>query len=129
MAAQQKIKFPCTWGGKRKGSGRPAKGLRPSEKHKTRPRLLPSEPVHVTLRVARDVAQLRTRKMYKAIRSATIALANNDTFRIVHLSIQHGHVHLICEAQSRMKLARGVQGFAVSAARHINRGCASQPAR
>jgi REP-associated tyrosine transposase len=118
---QQKIKFPCGWGGKRRNAGRPARGPRPSEKHKTRPRLLASEPVHVTLRVAHDVARLRTRTMYKAIRSATIALANNDSFRIVHLSIQHGHVHLICEARDRMTLARGVQGFAVSAARHINR--------
>ena len=121
MGAQQKIKFPCGWGGKRRGAGRPAKGERPSEKHKRRPRLLPSEPANITLRVTREVARLRTRKMYQAIRWATIALAHNQAFRIVHLSIQHGHVHLICEAQDRMKLARGVQGFAVSAARHINR--------
>lgn len=121
MRAQQQIKFPCGWGGKRRGAGRPAKGARPSEKHKTRPRLLASEPVHVTLRVARDVARLRTRKMYQAIRSATIALVANESFRIVHLSIQYGHVHLIAEASDRMTLARGMQAFAVSAARHINR--------
>jgi len=40
---------------------------------------------------------------------------------IIHLSIQGTHLHLIIEAKDRLRLARGVQAFAISAARRINR--------
>jgi REP element-mobilizing transposase RayT len=108
-------------GGKRRGAGRPAKGPRPSEKHKTRRRLLASQPVHVIFRVADDIKTLRTRQVYAAIREATITAAAFEDCRIVHFSIQRGHLHLICEAKNRTALATGMQGFAISAARHINR--------
>jgi REP element-mobilizing transposase RayT len=110
-------------GGKRKGAGRPAKGKRPSERHKTRARLLGSQPVHVTLRVADDLGSFRRRDMFQAVRWATLAVAatQQDTFRIVHLSIQGNHIHLICEADDHIALARGLQGFEGSAAKHVNR--------
>jgi REP element-mobilizing transposase RayT len=120
MGGQLRIKFPCGWGGKRKGAGRPPKGARPSEKHKRRLRLKPSWPVHITLRVAPDLAKLRKRDMYKAIRQATLTVALREDFRIVHFTLQHGHVHMICEADHRKALSRGVQSFEISAARRIN---------
>jgi REP element-mobilizing transposase RayT len=110
-----------TWGGKRKGAGRPRKGLRSSEKHQKRPRLPPGQPVHVVLRVERDLGNLRRRDMYRAIREATITALKREDFRIVHASIQGNHVHLLVEAESRTALAKGMQGFEISAARHINR--------
>jgi REP element-mobilizing transposase RayT len=58
--------------------------------------------------------------MYRAFREATIVAARREDFRIVHLSIQNNHLHLIVEAETRIALARGIQGFAISAARHIN---------
>src|SRR5262249_56099963 len=61
------------------------------------------------------------RDMYLALREATITVAKLETFRIVHLSIQGTHVHLIVEAESRIKLARGMQSFQISAAKHLNR--------
>jgi REP element-mobilizing transposase RayT len=78
----------------------------------------------VTIRVARSVSSLRTRLMYRAIRWATLTTARRDNFRIVHLSIQRTHVHLVVEAVDRMALARGMQGFQISAARHLNRASA-----
>jgi REP element-mobilizing transposase RayT len=110
-------------GGKRRGAGRPTKRARPSERHKTRERLLPSQPVHVTLRVAADLGSFRRRDMFKAVRWASLAIAHRqqDSFRIVHLSVQGNHLHLICEAPNKLALARGVQGFAGSAAKHVNR--------
>src|SRR5690606_18146901 len=42
-------------------------------------------------------------------------------FRICHISIQQGHLHLVCEADDRMALARGLQGFQISCARRLNR--------
>jgi REP element-mobilizing transposase RayT len=78
-------------------------------------------PVLVTCRIARDLRTLRTRRMYRAIRSATRIAARRSDFRIVHLSIQKDHLHLIVEADGKVALARGMQGFAISAAKQIHR--------
>jgi REP element-mobilizing transposase RayT len=118
---QQSLELPTTRGGYRANAGRPPKGPRSSERHKTRPYLAARTPVHVTIRVARDVTSLRTRDMYRAIRWATLTAARHDDFRIIHTSIQRTHIHLVVEARDRMRLARGMQSFQISAARLINR--------
>ncbi|MBV8757161.1 MAG: transposase [Deltaproteobacteria bacterium] len=100
--------------------GRPPKGPRSSERHKVRPQLKSTQPVLVTLRVSDEITRIRTRDAYQAVRWATIAVAERMSFRIVHISIQHNHVHLIVEADDRMALARGMQAFEISAARRIN---------
>jgi putative transposase len=41
-------------------------------------------------------------------------------FRIVQISIQRSHVHMLVEADDKRALARGMQGFQISAAKHIN---------
>ena len=110
-----------TRGGKRRRAGRPAKGPRPSSPHRKRPTLEARNPVHVVLRVAALVATLRGFDIYHAIRKATIVAASNPAFRIVHLSIQHDHIHLLVEAENRTALSRGMQGFQISAAKWINR--------
>ena len=58
--------------------------------------------------------------MYKAIREATIVAALRERLRIVHISLQRNHVHLLIEAENKLALARGMQGFQISAARNIN---------
>jgi hypothetical protein len=50
-----------------------------------------------------------------------VMTARMEEFRIVHVSIQHDHIHLIVEAADRVRLARGMQGFSVSCARQLNR--------
>lgn len=107
-------------GGKRRGAGRPRRGERSSERHQRREPLRATEPVHVTVRVVRDVGRLRTRKLYRAIQWATLAAARRARIRIIHLSIQHNHLHLLVEARDERALARGMQGFQISAAKHIN---------
>jgi REP element-mobilizing transposase RayT len=107
-------------GGKRRGAGRKPTGPRAGERHAARPGFKPSQPLHVTMRVAPSVGSLRRRKLYKAMRDATITAALRDRFRIVHISLQRDHVHLIVEAEHKAALARGMQGFTISAARHIN---------
>ncbi|HEX5061242.1 MAG TPA: transposase, partial [Kofleriaceae bacterium] len=115
-------------GGKRRGAGRKPKGKRAGAPHKARPELKRNQPVHVVLRVAEDVGNLRRRYMYKALREATIAVAMREVndardgaFRIVHLSIQRNHVHLLAEADHKRALSRGMQSFQISAAKHLNR--------
>jgi REP element-mobilizing transposase RayT len=107
-------------GGKRRGAGRPPEGRRAGAPHKARPFLHARYPVHVVLRVIPAVGNLRRRCVYQAIREATLTTARREDFRIVHLSIQRTHVHLIVEANDKHALASGMQGFQISAAKHLN---------
>ena len=63
----------------------------------------------------------RRRSVWQAIREATLTTALREDFGIVHLSLQRTHVHLIVEAANKEALARGMQGFQISAAKHLNR--------
>jgi REP element-mobilizing transposase RayT len=107
-------------GGKRRGAGRPPKGPRAGAPHKKRLELSHLHPVHVVLRVVAAVGNLRRRCVYRAIREATLATARRENVRIVHLSLQRTHVHLLVEADDQYALASGMQGFQISAAKHIN---------
>ncbi len=108
--------------------GRPPKGARAGAPHKPRPELTKHQPVHVVLRVVKAIGSLRKRHMYKALREATIAVALRELaykdmglFRIVHISIQRDHIHLLVEADHKLALSRGMQSFQISAAKHLNR--------
>jgi REP element-mobilizing transposase RayT len=107
-------------GGKRKGAGRKPKGARAGSPHKRRPAIRPDQPLHVVLRVVAQVGNMRRRSLYKAMRDATITAGLRERFRIVHISLQRNHVHMLVEASNKLALARGMQGFQISAARHIN---------
>jgi len=107
-------------GGKRRGAGRKPKGARAGVRHGRRPEFKPYHPLHVVMRVVPAVGSLRRRQLYKAIRHATITAALRERIRIVHISLQRTHVHMLVEADSKHALARGMQGFQISAARHIN---------
>ena len=128
---QQEL-FAKTHGGKRAGAGRKPKGTRAGSPHKKRPTLKPRHPVHVVLRVHAEIGSLRKRVTYAALREATITVAlrelhdnkegqGNGAFRIVHISIQRTHVHLLVEADHQTALSRGLQSFQISAAKHLNR--------
>jgi putative transposase len=122
-------------GGARAGAGRKRKDgrkrVRPGEPHKKRPTVNKRWAVHAVLKAAGDIRSLRKRHLYHALREATIAVAmrelNIDTakgaFRIVHISIQKTHIHLLIEADNKLALSRGLQVFQISAAKHINREC------
>jgi REP element-mobilizing transposase RayT len=117
---QQQLVFP-RHGGKRPRAGRPPKGERSSERHERRAAHDRRHPVHVTIRVVPGLGTLRKREIYKAIRWATLTTAAREDFHIVHCSVQSNHLHLLVEAQGTQALARGMQGFQISAAKHINR--------
>src|SRR5579862_4986845 len=105
-----------------KRRGRKPTGRRSDPRHRTRPTVRANEPRHVVLRVTREVGTLRRRKAYRAVRGALLrcALVRSD-YRVVHVSIQRTHVHLLVEADDKRALARGMQGFAISAAKRLNR--------
>ena len=117
---QQTFEFK-TWGGKRKGAGRPPKRDRSSEPHKVRLRFSEPTPVHVTLRVVAPISTLRRPDAYHAVRWSLYAVIGREDFRIVHLSIERDHLHLLVEANDHVALWEGVRAFESSAAQRINR--------
>src|SRR5919107_1894045 len=119
-SAQEQLVLFKKRGGKRRGAGRPPKGKHDGSPHKARPFLHARYPVHVVLRVVRAVGNLRRRCVYRAIREATLTTARRENFRIIHLTIQRTHVHLLVEADDKAALASGMQGFQISAAKHLN---------
>src|SRR5579872_3384751 len=72
-------------GGKRRGAGRRPRGARAGERHQARPEFKPTHALHVVVRVAPAVGSLRRRKLYKAMRDATITAALREWLRIVHI--------------------------------------------
>ena len=105
---------------KRAKAGRKPKGARAGSRHKRRPEVTPRCALHVVMRVVPAVGSMRRRSLYKAMRDATITAALRERIRVVHISIQRTHVHLLVEAETKLALGRGMQGFQISAARNIN---------
>jgi putative transposase len=120
VMAQRAFKFR-TWGGKRKGAGRPPKSGKAGTPHVTRPVLAPRFPVHVTWRMDKRVWNLRTHRCFTVMERAMVAGAARFGFRLVHYSVMGNHVHLIVEATDRRALWRGMQGLGVRIARALNR--------
>jgi REP element-mobilizing transposase RayT len=104
-----------------KKAGRPRKHGKHDPAHVARPEVVANHPVHVVLRVTREVGNLRTRHAYRAIRAAIGTCAARTDYRVVHASIQSNHLHLLVEADDKHALTRGMQGFAISAAKRLNR--------
>jgi REP element-mobilizing transposase RayT len=113
---------------RRRKDGKLAKkpGRKPAEwredvPHRTREEIDARKPVHVTLRVVDAVRNLRNGKGYQAVRRALQRCAARSDYRVCEISIQDSHIHLIAEAESKEALARGMQGFEISAAKQLNR--------
>lgn len=110
----------ATWGGRRPGAGRkPAPGRR-SVAHRPRPIHDACCPAHVTLRAVPELPSLRGDALFAALRTA-LTRASTATFRVLEFSVQADHLHLLVEADGSRALSRGLQGFAVRAAKAVNR--------
>src|SRR5882672_8180190 len=101
--------------------GRPFKKDGEPRGHRVRPALAARFPVHVTLKVLGGAPYLRRGVCFRAVRAAFVAGKQKDGFRLVHFTVQGNHLHLICEAADRVRLARGMQGLAIRIARRLNR--------
>jgi putative transposase len=75
---------------------------------------------HITLRVGPDIGRLRSRETYHAIRKAMHTTWARDDFRIVQISLEQDHIHVLVEAAHSKALDRGMRGFLISAARRLN---------
>ena len=107
-------------GGKRRGAGRKPIHGKAGMPHRSRPLLARRLPVHVTLRVAREVWNLRSKRCFRVIRGAFVDGNDRFGFRLNQFSVQGNHVHLIVEAEDTRALSRGVKGLEVRMARRLN---------
>jgi len=124
MAAKREkqlgLTFP-THGGKREGAGRKPASKRPPVHQVRRPRVPRGGPVHVTLRVRRDVPSLRSRRFIRDFQSRMRAGCERGEFRVCHYSIQRDHIHLVVEASGKEALGRGMKSVGIRLARTVNR--------
>jgi REP element-mobilizing transposase RayT len=110
-----------THGGKRTGAGRKPNGPHALVSHSARPRFGRITPVHVTLKVRRDVPNLRTSRRFELLRKCFRASRGLHGLRLVEFSVLGEHLHLVVEAESSVCLSRGMQGLCVRIARRLNR--------
>lgn len=54
------------------------------------------------------------------VKGALEAGADRFGFSLVHFSVQGNHLHLLCEAEDKRSLARGLKGLQVRIARRVN---------
>lgn len=78
----------------------------------------------MTIKLRRGLPRLRSRREYAALRAAFAAgCARNlaGTFRLCHYAVLNDHLHLLCEAECRTALARGLQGLLIRVAKALNK--------
>jgi REP element-mobilizing transposase RayT len=109
------------WGGKREGAGAKPKGDKAGVSHDQRPELNHRYPVHVTVRLVEGLGSLRRNAPRRVVVGAFRAGCERFGFRLVHFSIQSNHLHLICEADDKVALSKGMQGLKVRIARGLNK--------
>jgi putative transposase len=110
-----------TWGGKRAGAGRKPRGARAGVEHRARGEWTRPMPLHVTLRMARHVYNLRSRRSFRVIAAALREGGDRFNVRVIQFSVQGNHIHLLVEAPDRRALARAIQGFSIRVAKGLNR--------
>jgi putative transposase len=116
---QRSFEFP-TWGGKRAGSGRKRVRARRAVPHRARGEFRPYQPVHVTVRMASHVWNLRSQRSFAIVHGVLADVRARGDFRVAEFSIQGNHVHLIVEASGPGALGRGMRALSIRLARRLN---------
>jgi REP element-mobilizing transposase RayT len=118
--AQQALALPVR-GGNRPGAGRPSSRDRRAVPHVERDDVRPYQPVHVTLRMAAPVWNLRSERSFAVIHEALTAARRRPDARVVHFSVQGNHLHLILEASGTTALSNAVRALSIRLARGLNK--------
>lgn len=108
-------------GGRRRGAGRKPRGKRGGVPHRSRGEVLPTTPVHVGLKVAAEIGNLRHPTLFGPLRAAIYEGADSFGMRVIHYSVVKDHLHFIVEAESSAALSRGMQGLTIRMAKRINK--------
>jgi REP element-mobilizing transposase RayT len=78
-------------------------------------------PLHVTLRMAPHVYNLRSRRSFRVIEASLRIGGDRFDVRVIRFSVQGNHIHLLVEAPNRRALARAIQGLSIRIAKGLNR--------
>ena len=92
-----------------------------SESHRRRPSVSAAHPLHVTLRFAQHVWNLRAQRCLRPIDGALRALLSGERARVTHFSVQGNHVHLVVEARDAAALSSAMRSLTVRIARGLNK--------
>lgn len=109
-----------TWGGRRRNAGRKSAG-REGIRHDRRERFRSHQPVHVSMRLAPHVWNLRSERSFRIVDAALRGVRARADFRVVDFSVQGNHLHLVTEADGAEALANGVRALSIRLARRLNR--------
>ena len=120
MLANDKVKLERR-GGARAGAGRKPVGRRAGVEHRPREPFARLAALHVTMRMAFGVYNLRSQRCAYAIEHAMRGGANRFGVRIIQFSIQGNHIHLLVEAPDASQLPRAIKGLGVRLAKAMNR--------
>ncbi len=80
-----------------------------------------SKPVRVTLKMAKDIPDLRNKKTLPVIKAAIEEGNGQAGFKVIHHVVEKDRLLLIVEAKDTASLSRGMKGFNVRFARNLNR--------
>jgi REP element-mobilizing transposase RayT len=78
-------------------------------------------PLHVTVRMAEHVWNLRSRRSLRALDSALRHGSDRFGARVVQFTLLGNHIHLLLEADNTACLVRAMKGLGVRIARGMNR--------
>ena len=116
----EQLELPArTWGGRRKGAGRPKSSSR--HPHTRRPKVARRFPLHITWKLEDDLPNLRGPQTARPILAALAAAREREGFRLIHYVLERRHLHLIVEADSAEALSRALRALAIRIARAINK--------
>ena len=104
---------------KKKPGRKPARRARVL--HRERVAVRKEHPVHVTLRMRRDVPSLRNGRWLRAFRETLARGCERGDFRVAHYSVQRDHVHMTVEAADKQALASGMKSIGARIALAVNR--------
>ncbi|HJZ83904.1 MAG TPA: transposase [Polyangia bacterium] len=76
--------------------------------------------MHVTLRVAEHVWNLRSRRSFAVLAPALAEGMDRFGMRLLKFSVQGNHIHLLVESGDRKALGRAIKGLSVRIARGLN---------
>ncbi len=117
---QQAFEF-STWGGRRDGAGRKTAGSRKALPHRAREDFRPHQPLHLTLRMADHVWNLRSLRSFTVIHGALRDIRERSDFRVADFTLLGNHLHLLAEAEGARALATGMRALTIRLARRLNR--------
>jgi len=89
--------------------------------HATRVEFAARHPVHVTVKLLAGLPGLREARAYRVVKRCFGEARGRFGLRLVHYAVLRDHVHLVCEAEGKCSLSRGMKGLGVRLARALNR--------